>query len=138
MNAIAPIPAARPVEMQRSTFTAWWITDDSRNAHPEPLFACEDLARIVGSISNGGCFGRTYFILERETIDDAQTLHTYRIRRGKWDGQFDRDTHARTYRYIADHLFSLPVDGFSPTEPFRVQRGGDYVGRDAVIEGVRL
>lgn len=111
----------------RVTFTAWIQTDAGSTAYGERRF--DSLADAERHFAHEAWHGATILILEHDSVTDARTLHSYRIRRGKWAGRFDR-YNRKAYPHHADRLFALPVDAFEPTAPFRVTRGCDVVGID--------
>ncbi len=119
----------------RSSFRAWLLSPGDKLAHSHEVFH-STLPEIEGYFSAVPYFGAMLFILEHDAVKDARTLHAYRIRRGKWAGGRDYSG-CKYFPHKADKLFSLPVDGFDPTEPWSFTRGRDVVGAgDGVIEGV--
>jgi hypothetical protein len=123
----------QPQAFARLTYRAWVQRDPGKIAREARIFGTT-LTEIEREIGQPGNFGDTILVLETDQATDAQVLHAYRIRRGKWLGAYD-DQYRKTYPYRADKLCSVPVVEFEPVAPFRVIRDGDFVGRGDLIEG---
>jgi hypothetical protein len=125
----APIAARR---FARSTFTGWQVLDSGK-AQPHPIHGAT-LDQIERELAVDGLHGATILVRETETLTGTTTLHSYRVRRGKWLGRYD-DACRRVYAHSADKLFSMEVSSFAPVEPWRWSPGCDVVGQSNVIEG---
>ncbi len=103
---------------QRTAFKGWCLREGAKTVQPETLLGATlpDIERFIACAGN---FGSTFLIVEHDRIEDVQTLHVYRIRRGKWAGLRDHDSLVKVYPYTADKLFALPVKSFDPVEPWR-------------------
>lgn len=130
MNQATPITRSvgtRPSYLEHSTFVVWRLLDNGK-AQREVVQGVT-LALIEREIATASAFGKTIFVRETETLSGAQTLHVYRIRKGKPTG-WDRDAR-RVYSYTADKLFAMEISAFEPVEPWRCVAGADRLGIDS-------
>ena len=108
------------------TFDAWRFRDG-----PNSIALQIDADTLADALSQAQArcgHGDTLFIRQTHALSGKLTLHCWRIRQGK-----------RVYRgalegFVAplkpDPLFSMMVDAFAPTEPWRWKPGADVVGMD--------
>lgn len=133
INAREMARETRPTRMVASTFTVWRALDGGK-AQPETTNATS-LIEIERTIATELNHGATFLVRETATISGRATLHTYRVRKGKamaWGADAKR-----TYRWVADRLFSVEVTAFAPVEPWRWSPGCDVIGQSNFIEGGR-
>lgn len=134
LDAILSVEVAneqRPVRMAASIFTVWRVLDSGK-AQPHHVGPNDSLAEIVRLFSGEVFHGHTFLVRETETISRRATLHTFRVRRGKWAGRMADGR--KVYPYTADRLFSVEVEAFAPVEPWRCVPGADRVGMSNVIQ----
>lgn len=130
LNTAEMVSEQRPVRMAAAIYDVWQILPGGK-AQPHPVKA-ETLAGIEREIATEPNHGETFMVLETPTLGSTSTLHSYRVRRGKWAGRF-ADAR-KVYPHHADKLFAVGVAAFEPIEPWRCVPGADRVGRLGLIE----
>jgi hypothetical protein len=130
LNTSEMVSEQRPVRMAAAIYDVWQVLPGGK-AQPHPVQA-ETLAGIEREIATEPNHGETFMVLETPTLGSTATLHSYRVRRGKWAGRF-ADAH-KIYPHHADKLFAVEVSAFKPVEPWRCVPGADRLGRSGIIE----
>lgn len=125
MNAVT-FPRAVPA----TQFTCWRLTTGAAQPHPVTSTALIEIEREIAAEAH---HGETFLVREDDPIREQLILHVYRVRKGKWAGRFDGAR--KTYPYVADRLFSVPVKAFEPVEPWKWAPGCDVLGRGKFVEG---
>jgi hypothetical protein len=130
LNTAEMVSEQRPVRMAAAIYDVWQVLPNGK-VQPHPVTA-ETLAGIEREIAIEPNHGATFMVLETPTLGSTATLHSYRVRRGKWAGRF-ADAR-KVYPHHADKLFAVEVSAFEPVLPWRCVAGADRVGGLGLIE----